>query len=126
MGDGQVLESGTHDDLLQREGHYHRLVQAQKLRESASTTSDLESEPSDVKHEISIQEDIPLARRNTGRSLASEIIEHKRKDATAAEDVEKDLSLFQLGKRLATLIPDKHMSYYMGTLFALGDQFSHL
>ncbi|PVF95031.1 putative Leptomycin B resistance protein pmd1 [Serendipita vermifera] len=34
MGDGMVLEQGTHNELLQKEGPYARLVQAQKLKES--------------------------------------------------------------------------------------------
>ena len=32
MGDGRVLEQGTHWELIAKEGHYARLVQAQKLR----------------------------------------------------------------------------------------------
>jgi len=106
-----VLESGTHDDLLQREGHYHRLVQAQKLRESASTSSDPES---DAKHEISMQEGIPLARRNTSWSLASEILERKRTKHSKPEDV----GLFVLAHRLMPLIRNKQLSYLFGTFFA--------
>ena len=34
MGDGRVLEQGTHWELTTKEGHDVRLVQAQKLRES--------------------------------------------------------------------------------------------
>jgi len=116
MGDGQVLETGTHEDLLQREGHYHRLVQTQKLRESVSTTFSLESEPSDAKHEVSMQEDIPLARRNTGWSLASEILEQKRGQSQPSKS--KDVGLFVLARRLMPFIRDKQLSYLFGTLFA--------
>jgi len=114
MGDGQVLESGTHDDLLRREAHYHRLVQAQKLRESVTTT-DTASEHSDKKEEGTPQEDVPLTRKSTGRSLASEIIEQKRKDS---EPAAKDIGLFTLASRLLPLIRDKQMSYILGTFFA--------
>ena len=34
MGDGRVLEQGTHWELIAKEGHYARLVQAQKIHES--------------------------------------------------------------------------------------------
>ena len=34
MGDGRVLEQGTHWELTTKEGNDARLVQAQKLRES--------------------------------------------------------------------------------------------
>jgi ATP-binding cassette subfamily B (MDR/TAP) protein 1 len=46
MGDGLVLESGTHDDLLQVDGAYARLVQAQKLREVAEGSDDAVSDDS--------------------------------------------------------------------------------
>ena len=124
MGEGKVLESGTHDDLLQRAGHYHRLVQAQKLRESSTTTLDGESDHMSSKDMI-LAEDVQLTRKNTGHSLASEVIEQKRRDGTAAEADEQDLGLFQLGRRLAALIPDKHKSYYMGMVFALGKFFNN-
>jgi len=114
MGDGKVLESGNHDELLRREGNYHRLVQAQKLRESVTT--DGESESSDTKQDIALQEDLPLTRKNTDHSLASEIIEQKRKES-GPEHV-KDIGLFALARRLLPLIRDKHKSYLIGAFFA--------
>ena len=81
MGDGLVLESGTHNELLARAGSYAHLVQAQKLRESQghqATQADDDSDEGEEDFVASAREEIPLGRRNTGRSLASEIIEQRR------------------------------------------------
>ncbi|KAJ2911410.1 hypothetical protein MD484_g9004, partial [Candolleomyces efflorescens] len=84
MGDGLVLESGSHNDgshndLLARAGSYAHLVQAQKHRNTNPPTTqadgDLEGDEDFV---ASARDEIPLGRRNTGRSLASEIIEQRR------------------------------------------------
>jgi ATP-binding cassette subfamily B (MDR/TAP) protein 1 len=44
MGGGEVLESGTHDDLLSKGGSYSKLVAAQKLREAEEKKSADESD----------------------------------------------------------------------------------
>ncbi|KAF8957992.1 hypothetical protein BDZ97DRAFT_1924129 [Flammula alnicola] len=41
MGEGQVLESGSHNDLLQRDGAYARLAHAQKLRTGTAIWSNM-------------------------------------------------------------------------------------
>jgi ATP-binding cassette, subfamily B (MDR/TAP), member 1 len=85
MGDGLVLESGTHNELLAKEGAYARLVQSQKLRETqdaqavAGDDSDSEAgEPEEKDMEKLAREEVPLGRSNTQRSLASEILEKRR------------------------------------------------
>lgn len=80
---GVVLESGTHSQLLADvNGPHSRLVQAQKLcevRESRDDDSDTAaSNEEDLDRKAS--EEIPLGRSHTGRSLASEILEQKRKE----------------------------------------------
>ncbi|KAF6764137.1 multidrug resistance protein 1 [Ephemerocybe angulata] len=97
MGDGLVLEQGTHNDLLAKQGSYAALVQAQKLPQA--------------------RDEVPLGRRNTGRSLASEIIEQKR--LAAGEEKEAgDLSIFTLFKRMAVLVPDQWRNYAFAGFFA--------
>ena len=44
---GKVVETGTHDELLAMRSHYYRLVQAQKLKPSETTT---DSTPSSSEH----------------------------------------------------------------------------
>ena len=47
MGDGLVLEQGTHDELIRADGAYAKLVQAQKLRDHAEE-QDLVSESAET------------------------------------------------------------------------------
>ena len=53
-----------------------------------------------------IHEDIPLDRKNTRKSLASEILDWKRKDAESSESRD-DFSLVYLFKRIVPLIRDQ-------------------
>ncbi|KAJ2922300.1 hypothetical protein H1R20_g14801, partial [Candolleomyces eurysporus] len=119
MGDGLVLESGNHNELLARAGSYAHLVQAQKLRESQehqATKADDDSEEDEEDFVASARDEIPLGRRNTGRSLASEIIEQRRLGADTKE--EGDLSLPTLFKRMALLVPDQWRNYAFAAIFA--------
>lgn len=121
MGDGLVLESGTHDELLSTEGAYARLVQAQRLRESKDSGDGDESnddEPEDM--EKVAREEIPLGRKNTSHSLASEILEQKRqaREQSGVKDKEDDYSMFTLFSRMAPLIRDQWRNYLLGAVFA--------
>ena len=40
FGEGQLLENGTHDELLRDNGAYAHFVQSQKLKESTSSDDD--------------------------------------------------------------------------------------
>jgi ATP-binding cassette subfamily B (MDR/TAP) protein 1 len=132
MGEGVVLESGTHDELLANEsGPYARLVQAQKLREnqdqetaatddSSVTESGEPDEPTDI--EKAARDEIPLGRRDTStRSLASEILEQRQKEHI--ETTKKDYSLLYLFKRIGSLNPEGYKRYAIGTFFAICEQF---
>jgi len=125
MGDGLVLESGTHNDLIQAGGAYARLVQAQKLREGHENSALVESDNvSEHDMEKAAREEIPLGRKNTGHSLASEILEQKRKAMEASgQDKEEDLGLFYLFKRMAPLIRDQWKNYFLGAIFACRTSF---
>ncbi|KAF8158097.1 P-loop containing nucleoside triphosphate hydrolase protein [Crassisporium funariophilum] len=120
MGDGLVLESGTHNELLQSEGAYSRLVQAQKLREGREGThGDSDSvSGSEDDMEKAAREEIPLGRKNTGHSLASEILEQKRKAAEGTGEKEEDHGLFYLFRRMAPLVRDQWKNYVIGSIFA--------
>jgi len=121
MGDGLVLESGTHNDLIQAGGAYARLVQAQKLREGHENSTPAESDNvSEHDMDKEAREEIPLGRKNTGHSLASEILEQKRKamEASGQDKDGEDLGLFYLFKRMAPLIRDQWKNYFLGAIFA--------
>ncbi|KAL0958179.1 hypothetical protein HGRIS_000343 [Hohenbuehelia grisea] len=121
MGDGRVLEQGTHNELLEDDkSAYSRLVQAQKLREAGEhrSTFDDNSGASAQDIEKAIQEEVPLGRSHTGRSLASDIIEQKRRENDQEERKSADYSIPYLFKRIGLLNRESWHSYTVGALAA--------
>lgn len=122
MGDGLVLEQGTHNELLDNEnGAYARLVAAQKLRESQQRSDgdseDAEKEAEEM--EKAVREEIPLGRKNTGQhSLASELIE-KRLEAHK-KDHDAEYSLPYLFKRIGSMHRAGWKNYAIGSIAAIG------
>jgi ATP-binding cassette, subfamily B (MDR/TAP), member 1 len=124
MGEGLVIESGTHNDLIQAGGAYARLVQSQKLREGreAREGSGLDSldagnaseESNSIEKEI--LEETPLGRKNTGHSLASEVLE--KKQAMGENEKEKDYDLPYVFKRMILIMRDRWKNYFFGAVFA--------
>jgi ATP-binding cassette, subfamily B (MDR/TAP), member 1 len=126
MGEGAIVDQGTHNELLRDEnGPYARLVQAQKLRErQANPDSDGDTPANgewDDKEKAAVEEE-PLRRKNTGRSLGSEIIEQKRLDGDDAHK-NKDYSLAYLFMRMGRINSDNWWKYVLGTTFATSMQF---
>lgn len=115
MGDGFVLESGTHSDLVQADGAYARLVQAQKLREGREKSGE-ESQPDSMEKDVG--EDISLSRKNTRRSLASEILEQKCQATEGQNEKQGDYGLFYIFKRMVFLVRDQWRNYFFGVIFA--------
>jgi len=123
MGDGLILESGTHEQLLAMNGAYSRLVQAQRLREGKEQAAIEVVEPEDgvdehTDMENAAREEIPLGRRSTRQSLASQILEQSRKAAETSDDGDNDYSLFYLTRRMAPFIRDQWKNYLIGSFFA--------
>ena len=124
MGEGLVLESGTHHDLIQAGGAYARLVQSQKLREGGEghessdvLDADNASEGSGHSIEKEIREEIPLGRKSTEHSLTNEGLEQKQK-AMGENEKEKDHDLPYLFKRMYFIMRDLWKTYFFGAVFA--------
>ncbi|PBK89179.1 multidrug resistance protein 1 [Armillaria gallica] len=122
MGDGLVVEHGTHQELLQREGGaYARLVQAQKLRESDRVATviadeDTEDECDTPKAmEQVAREEVTLRRRYTDQSLTSQISEQKKRDRDDGEEPEH--SMYYLFKRMGKINRSQWKKYFFGTIF---------
>jgi hypothetical protein len=123
-----VLERGKHDELLSKEdGAYTRLVIAQRLREARDVTDVDEvigqssgkaaEDHTDV--EKAALEEIPLGRKNTHRSLASEILEQRK--GQGSEEREKEYSLFYLFKRMGRINKGEWKSYLLGCISFIGE-----
>jgi len=135
MGDGGVLEMGKHNELLSNEdGPYARLVAAQRLREAREvdigdvTPVGQKSCEKAVECSADIEkaamEEVPLGRRNTSRSLASEIIEQRKAQGLSKQ--EKVYSMFYVFKRMGRINKGEWKHYLFGTLFAFGKYFLFL
>jgi ATP-binding cassette subfamily B (MDR/TAP) protein 1 len=136
MGDGRVLERGKHDELLSNEdGSYARLVAAQRLREARDDIDVTDVVPvgqesrekaveSTADIEKAAMEEVPLGRRNTSRSLASEIIEQRKSQGLSNQD--KEYSMFYLFKRMGKINRGEWKHYLFGSLFSVGKYFPSL
>jgi ATP-binding cassette, subfamily B (MDR/TAP), member 1 len=133
MGGGIVLERGKHDELLSNEdGAYSRLVAAQRLREARDEIHVGDVVPigqescekaveSSADIEKAAMEEVPLGRRNTSRSLASEIIE--KREVQGSSKQEKEHSMLYLFKRMGRINRGEWKQYLLGTIFAIGKYF---
>ena len=128
MGDGQVLEHGTHAQLLaDTEGPYARLVQAQRLREAEQRGEDEEShsedeEPTTTKKgasaiEIAAEKEEPLGRAHSSRSLASEILEQRRREQGSGQ--ERQYGTRDMFMRMGSINKESIPLYIYGCMAAL-------
>ncbi|KAJ7259510.1 P-loop containing nucleoside triphosphate hydrolase protein [Mycena haematopus] len=121
MGDGLVIEHGTHNELLDNEnGAYARLVAAQLLRESQQRT-DGESED-EAKEAAEMEKEIPLGlvRKDTNtQSLASELIAKRQQGHQT--DHETEYSMLYLFRRIGGLQSRASLkNYAIGSIAAIG------
>jgi ATP-binding cassette, subfamily B (MDR/TAP), member 1 len=127
MGGGVILEKGTHAELLKNEeGAYSRLVAAQKLREAReaeqddaadSESSTLEEGKGEKTMEQQVADEIPLGRKQSGRSLGSEIIEQRQKEK-AGDEHKNGYSLPYLFKRMGSINREGWKWYGLGFIAA--------
>ncbi|KAI8986244.1 multidrug resistance protein 1 [Trametes punicea] len=127
MGNGVILESGTHEELLRDEnGPYARLVQAQKLRDArekgASHDSDSDTAASGENDEKDMErqaaEELPLQRQKSGRSLASEILEKRQQNKG---ETKVDYSLPYIFKRMGYINRGVWKQYLFGVIAAVAN-----
>ena len=128
MGEGTVLEQGTHHELLRNEGPYAQLVQAQKLREAETQNAETLDDnshgnivvvSSSDKENIDAKE-IPLQRRDTRSSLASNLAREKSAERKRNEIDVGGYSLFYLFRRMGGLARPWYTVYAIGVVGSIG------
>jgi ATP-binding cassette subfamily B (MDR/TAP) protein 1 len=122
MGAGEVLEQGSHNDLLAKGGDYSKLVSAQKLREqqqAEAAAGDAEAEAMDAEAiRMAAKNEVPLGRSNTSRSLASDLAQQKTAEREAHKN-KADLSLYELFRRMALINRSGWKMYAWGSIAAI-------
>jgi ATP-binding cassette subfamily B (MDR/TAP) protein 1 len=127
VGAGEIIEQGTHNSLLELEGSYYGMVQAQKLQQEAEKAAVEEdsdsddaatSQASEVKRVQSRRSEIVekpiLDRRSTRQSVASEVLAAKRAEEGETQENTKLYSLFYLGKRCYAINREGKWQYLLG------------
>ncbi|KAJ1604138.1 hypothetical protein NDA14_002305 [Ustilago hordei] len=146
MGKGVILETGTHDQLLQLNGAYAQLVDAQKIRANVSTKTTEDDEEEDegvgkkfvpsnaqvsatplvttdvekqqLREEAKAEMPAGLDKTATHGSVASAILAQRQAQAAAEEENEKIPSIFYLLYRLAKINRDHVLSLYVPGVIA--------
>jgi ATP-binding cassette, subfamily B (MDR/TAP), member 1 len=91
MSEGRIIEQGTHDDLLERQGAYHSLVNAQQIGDQGQRSAAEDEKAAMVEEELTRvatsksgpasaapeDEKLALGRTTTSKSISSQVLEKK-------------------------------------------------
>ena len=121
MGDGRVLEQGTHWELTTKEGHDARLVQAQKLRESEEDEEVVGSDSNEVLRTEKTRLRGGSPGRNPAWTQGHKLFAHQQHHEPGAEgegdDRQEDYSLMYIFKRFGALQSEVWQRYLVGAFF---------
>ena len=120
MTDGRIEEQGTHQDLLQRQGAYFKLVNAQRIgdkrQQDASADDDDDDDDDDLDRIRTLKSEgrapdapedtkLALGKTNTGKSISSQVL------GQGESNKKQQYSLWTLMKYIASF--NKQESHYM-------------
>lgn len=120
MNNGEVVEEGTHNSLLELDGHYAKLVHSQKLQEHAEIETDGE-----VVHDneivaetftVSEEKDITLHRSTTATSASGHILKQCRAAGVDAAVGASPMGVFTVFRRLLQINKPFWKWYAAGTV----------
>lgn len=127
MSEGRIVEQGTHDDLLKREGAYHSLVNAQQIGDQNQRSAEEDEKAEMMERELTKSstrksrqasaapedERLVLGRTNTSKSISSQVLEKKGSENSA------DYSLFSLIKFIASFNRKEWSYMALGLFFCI-------
>jgi ABC-type proline/glycine betaine transport system ATPase subunit len=110
MSDGNIVETGTHDELMSKKGDYYKLVEAQKIEQEKLAEEEQEDGlvPPDVlltarKEDIVPEEDHAINRVITNKSASSAILARRRNDLEAATKFDYEFTTRELIQKIAKI-----------------------
>jgi ATP-binding cassette subfamily B (MDR/TAP) protein 1 len=116
MGEGQIIEEGTHNSLLEGGGPYAALVKNQMLQKEAAEHAAADVDVDDDDSSDDDDADKVLRRHVTGRSVASQVLEKRRADRDAIDQTYGKAGFFKLFVRLLRLNSEHWRWYLAGTI----------
>ena len=127
MSAGQVVEQGTHDELLAQEGAYHKLVTAQNFSHDNEVAAEAEEEVIDAEEEnldlkmslsrkqsVSTTTDIQLRRISTARSVTTAALQGLQTVETG-----KEYGLWALTRLIASFNNKEWQLMLLGLFWAV-------
>lgn len=110
MSKGEIIEQGTHAELLAKQGMYYGLVDAQKLTEARDPNGGLATDTP-----LTVQEDdMKINRKDTNKSLSSQILANREKP-----NRDQHLSIAGMVKLLAKYNRNERPFLFVGAFAAL-------
>lgn len=127
MSEGRIVEQGTHDDLLEREGAYHSLVNAQQIGDRNQRAAEDDEKAALIEEELTRtittrsrqasaapeDEKLALGRTNTSKSISSQVLEKK------GSNEGKRYSLFLLIRFIASFNKKEWYLMVLGLIFSI-------
>ncbi|KAF0442740.1 P-loop containing nucleoside triphosphate hydrolase protein [Gigaspora margarita] len=131
MGDGSIIESGTHDELMAKKGAYSQLVEAQQLQQAEEKQDSLDksivppedADPLLVSNQADIipEEDYQLGRVTSNKSVSSAVLAKRKDDLEANMKHEYDYTTWELIKKIGKMNRPEITVLFIGLIASIAN-----